>query len=270
MPIPVSDPDDPRIEAYRAVRERDLLGREHRFVAEGEVVLRVLAKQSRFRIESLLLAESRLETLGDVLDALSPEIPVYTANRAVMDAIVGFPIHRGILAVAQRAPLQPVEELLSQMPERALVVGLVGLANHDNVGGIFRNAAAFGAGAVLLDRETCDPLYRKAIRVSVGGALVVPYTRVASADAMVGALQAASFDVMALSPPGQEILSQVQPSRRTALLLGAEGPGLPPSLLARTRTVSIPMSGGFDSLNVATTSGIALHHLASAAARPAL
>ncbi|EIM28223.1 TrmH family RNA methyltransferase [Microvirga lotononidis] len=270
MLISVSDPDDPRIEPYRAVRERDLVGREHRFVAEGEVVLRVLSRQSRFKIESLLLAESRAETLGDVLDVLSPEIPIYTATRVVMDAIVGFPIHRGILAIARRASLPPVEELLSQMPEKALVVGLIGLANHDNVGGIFRNAAAFGVGAVLLDHETCDPLYRKAIRVSVGGALMVPYTRVPSADAMVQALQAASFDVMALSPSGKEILAQVQPSQRTALLLGAEGPGLPSALLARTRTVSIPMSGGFDSLNVATTSGIALHHLASAAAFPAL
>jgi tRNA G18 (ribose-2'-O)-methylase SpoU len=151
--------------------------------------------------------------------------------------------------------------LLSQMPGNALVVGLIGLANHDNVGGIFRNAAAFGVGAVLLDQETCDPLYRKAVRVSVGGALVVPFTRVASAEAMVQGLQAASFDVIALSPSGNEILSRVKPFPRTALLLGAEGPGLPPELLARTRTVSIPMSGGFDSLNVATTSGIALHHL---------
>jgi tRNA G18 (ribose-2'-O)-methylase SpoU len=147
------------------------------------------------------------------------------------------------------------------LPEKALVVGLVGLANHDNVGGIFRNAAAFGANAVLLDPETCDPLYRKAIRVSVGGALVVPFTRAPAADALVQALQAASFEVIALSPSGTEILSQIRPVRRTALILGAEGPGLPPDLLARTRTVSIPMSGGFDSLNVATTSGIALHHL---------
>jgi tRNA G18 (ribose-2'-O)-methylase SpoU len=261
--LPVTDPDDPRIEAYRAVRERDLVGRQHRFVAEGEVVLRVLLKQTRFRIESLLLAESRLDSLGDLLSPIPPEIPVYTANRQVMDAIVGFPIHRGILAIAQRADLSPPEELLAGLPEKALVVGLIGLANHDNVGGIFRNAAAFGAQAVLLDQETCDPLYRKAIRVSVGGALVVPFTRVPSPDAMVRARQDASFEVIALSPSGQEVLSQVRPARRTALLLGAEGPGLPADLLARTRTVSIPMSGGFDSLNVATTSGIALHHLAN-------
>jgi len=261
MPIAICDPDDPRIEAYRAVRERDLAGRRNLFVAEGEVVLRVLLKQPRFVIESLLLAENRLDSLGDALASLPPGVPVYTANRQVMDAIVGFPIHRGILAVARRPSLPSVSDLLSSLPEKALVVGLVGLANHDNVGGIFRNAAAFGARAVLLDQETCDPLYRKAIRVSVGGALVVPYARVASAEAMVQALEAASFDVLALSPSGREALSAIHPSPRTALLLGAEGPGLPQELLARTRTVSIPMSGGFDSLNVATTSGIALHHL---------
>lgn len=263
MPIAISDPDDPRIEPYRAVRERDLVGRQHRFIAEGEVVLRVLLKQRRFEIESLLLSDNRVDALSDALESLPPEVPVYTAGRQVMDAIVGFPIHRGILAVAKRAPLPPIEDFLSGLPPEALVVGLVGLSNHDNVGGIFRNAAAFGAQGVLLDQESCDPLYRKAVRVSVGGALVVPFTRAPSADAMLKALDAASFDIIALSPSGKEILSQVKPSRRTALLLGAEGPGLPPDLLARTRTVSIPMSGGFDSLNVATTSGIALHHLTS-------
>lgn len=264
MLIAISDPHDPRIEAYRAVRERDLVGRQHRFVAEGEVVLRVLLGQPRFVVESLLLAEGRVESLSDALSLLSHEVPVYTANRQVMDAIVGFPIHRGILAVAHR-PAQPsAEALLASLPEKALVVGLIGLANHDNVGGIFRNAAAFGASAVLLDQETCDPLYRKAIRVSVGGALVVPFTRASSADVLVKALQAASFEVIALAPSGREVLSQIRPAQRTALLLGAEGPGLPSDLLARTRTVSIPMSGSFDSLNVATTSGIALHHLTRA------
>jgi len=262
MPITISDPDDPRIETYRAVRERDLVGREHRFIAEGEVVLRVLLRQSRFAVESVLLAENRLDGLSDALGALPAGIPVYVAPRQVMDAIAGFPIHRGILAVAHRTPLPPVAELLAGLPSKALVVGLVGLANHDNVGGIFRNAAAFGAQAVLLDPETCDPLYRKAIRVSVGGALVVPFSRAASADAMVQALQDAEFEVVSLSPSGREVLTQLRRAPRTALLLGAEGPGLPRTLLERTRTVSIPMSGGFDSLNVATTSGIALHHLA--------
>ncbi|MDF2811869.1 MAG: methyltransferase [Microvirga sp.] len=261
MPIAISDPDDPRIDAYRAVRERDLLGRESRFIVEGEVVLRVLVRQARFPVESVLLAENRIESLRDIVDRLPDAVPVYSANRAVMDAIVGFPIHRGILAVAKRLTLPPASELLAALPARALVLGLVGLANHDNVGGIFRNAAAFGTDAVLLDATSCDPLYRKAIRVSVGGVLIVPFTRSPSAGEMVADLQAAGFDVLSLSPSGRETLDAVKPAPRTALLLGAEGPGLPAALLARTRTISIPMKSGFDSLNVATTSGIALHHL---------
>lgn len=261
QPIVVTDPEDPRIEPYRAVRERDLIGREHRFVAEGEVVLRVLLRQRRFEVQSLLLSESRVEALADALTSLPTDTPLYVANRTVMDAIVGFPIHRGILAVARKAALPSPDSLLAGMPEDALVLGLAGLANHDNVGGIFRNAAAFGANAVLLDDATCDPLYRKAIRVSVGGALVVPFTRSGSPFAMVGSLRRAGFEILSLSPSGTETLSQVRPRGRTALLLGAEGPGLPPSLLADTRTVTIPMSGGFDSLNVATTSGIALYEL---------
>ncbi|MBZ6075512.1 TrmH family RNA methyltransferase [Microvirga puerhi] len=259
--LPITDPDDPRIEPYRAVRERDLIGREHRFIAEGEVVLRVLLRQRRFAVESLLLAENRFDTLTELLGSLDPAVPVYQASRTVMDAIVGFPIHRGILALARRAPLPPPETLLAALPEDALVLGLVGLSNHDNVGGIFRNAAAFGASAALLDGETCDPLYRKAIRVSVGGALVVPFTRAMSAWEMVDHLRHAGFEVLSLSPSGSETLSQIRREGRTALLLGAEGPGLPPALLATTRSVTIPMSGGFDSLNVATTSGIALYQL---------
>src|SRR3712207_5166724 len=105
MLIAIHDPDDPRIEAYRAVRERDLAGRQDRFVAEGEVVLRVLLGRSRFRVESLLVAENRTETATELTAGLPETLPIYVAGRAVMDAIVGFPIHRGLLAVGIRAPL---------------------------------------------------------------------------------------------------------------------------------------------------------------------
>ena len=141
------------------------------------------------------------------------------------------------------------------------MVGLVGLANHDNVGGIFRNAAAFGCDAVVTDATTCDPLYRKAIRVSVGGTLLVPFARVGSGGAMIDVLERSGFDVVALSPAGREPLSAVHRRGRMAVLLGAEGPGLPTDVLDRVRTAAIPMAGGFDSLNVATASGIVLHHL---------
>jgi tRNA G18 (ribose-2'-O)-methylase SpoU len=263
MPIPITDPDDPRIGPYRAVRERDLFGRQDRFVVEGEVVLRVFLTRSRFQAESVLVAENRVEGLADLLSVLPDAVPVYTAGRRVMDAIVGFPIHRGILSIGRRPPALTASALLDRLPDQALVVGLVGLANHDNVGGIFRNAAAFGVDAVLMDPGTCDPLYRKAIRVSVGAALIVPFARAASPEDLLTSLERAEFETIALSPSGGDVLGSVRKGRRTALLLGAEGAGLPPDLLARTRGVAIRMSGGFDSLNVATTSGIALYHLAS-------
>lgn len=263
---PIADPDDPRIEPYRAVRERDLVGREGLFVAEGHVVLEKAVRAAPERIVSVLVAEPRLAGLSDVLAELAPETPVYVAGQAVMDAIVGFPIHRGILAVGRRTDVSP-EALLGGLPREALVVALVGIANHDNMGGIFRNAAAFGADAVLLDATCCDPLYRKAIRVSVGAALTVPFARLKSHQDMAEVLRGAGLEVVALTPRGDTDLADLDPSARTAVLFGAEGPGLPPPVLARARTVRIPMSGGFDSLNVATTSGIVLHQLAHRRAR---
>lgn len=261
--VPILNPGDPRIEAYRTVRERDLVGRTDRFIAEGEVVLRTLLTRSCFGVESLLIGDNRIDPLSELLAHVPAGTPVYTASRSVMDSIVGFPIHRGILAVGIRPPMPEPKAFLAALPPISLVVGLVGLANHDNVGGIFRNAAAFGAEAILLDQETCDPLYRKAIRVSVGAAVTVPHFRLSSPAAIVEALREAGFDILSLTPAGREKLGSLSRSRRTALLLGAEGHGLPPSLLAATRTISIPMRNGFDSLNVATTSGIVLHHLTS-------
>ena len=260
MLIPVDDPRDPRLEPYRAVRERDLIGRQGRFIAEGEVVLRVLLARSRFTLESVLVSEKRAKA-GGLLAEVPPRVPIYVVPQAAMSEVAGFAIHRGLLAVGRREPMACAAELLRNAGPVATVLGLVGLANHDNVGGVFRNAAAFGADAVLLDETSCDPLYRKAIRVSVGAALITPFSRGGTADDLVGALEEAGFEVVALSPAGAEPLASYRRQSRTALLLGAEGPGLPPALLARTRTVRIPMADGFDSLNVATASGIALHQL---------
>ena len=259
MVIPIFDPQDERLKAYRAIRERDLVGREGRFIAEGEVVLRILLRQSRFPVESLCLTEVQARRLEEVVRGLPPEVPTYIVSREVMDGVAGFPIHRGILAVGRQGPKPTAMELLAGLPERALVIGLIGLANHDNVGGVFRNAAAFGADAVLLDQTSCDPLYRKAIRVSVGASLKVPFARGGHAGALMTALQEAGFDVAALSPAGSSGLSAMRWEGRTALLFGAEGEGLPAEILGRVRTVSVPMAAGFDSLNVATTSGIALY-----------
>jgi tRNA G18 (ribose-2'-O)-methylase SpoU len=114
---------------------------------------------------------------------------------------------------------------------------------------------------VLLDETCCDPLYRKAIRVSVGAALTVPFARAGDAGAMVERLAAAGFEVVALSPRGETELGELAAAPRAAALFGAEGPGLPQTVLDRVRSVRIAMAGGFDSLNVATSSGIVLHSL---------
>jgi tRNA G18 (ribose-2'-O)-methylase SpoU len=179
-----------------------------------------------------------------------------------MDAVAGFHIHRGILAVGRRPTEPSAPALLAGLPERSMVLALFGIGNHDNMGGLFRNAAAFGAGAVLLAPDCCDPLYRKAIRVSVGATLTTPFARFGPEEDPVSALEAAGFEPLALSPSGPERLSTMKPPARPAVLLGAEGPGLPPEVMARVRTVRIPMSPGWDSLNVAAAGAIALHHLA--------
>jgi tRNA G18 (ribose-2'-O)-methylase SpoU len=256
---PITDPEDPRIEAYRHMRERDLVGRQGGFIAEGAVVLRVLLTRSPHETHSVLIADRLLEAQGDLLALVPAHVPIYAAPQAMFDRIAGFPIHRGILAEGRRIDPGDARSLLGSAGGHVLV--LFGIANHDNIGGIFRNAAAFGVGAVLLDRQCCDPLYRKAIRVSVGGTLVVPFQRIGPDEDALGLIEQAGFHALALSPRGTTPLADLAAPPRAAILLGSEGPGLPDAILARAQTITIPMAGGFDSLNVATTSGIVLHHL---------
>jgi tRNA G18 (ribose-2'-O)-methylase SpoU len=255
----ISDLDDPRVADYRDVRERDLVGRAGRFIAEGEVVVRVL-RRSRFagRVRSYFLSRAR-RALAEELAASGA--PVYVADETLMSSVVGFDIHRGVLACAEVGPPIDADALIAGA--RRLVV-LESITNHDNVGGIFRNAAAFGVDGVLCDPATCDPLYRKSIRVSVGGALVVPFARVPSVAELLPRLAAAGAQTIALTPAHDALpIDRVPPSERRALVLGTEGRGLATeTMAAATVRATIPMAAGFDSLNVATTSGIALYLLA--------
>ena len=259
-PIRIDDPRDSRVAAYLDIRERDLAGRQGRFVAEGKVVLDLLLSSGRFGAESVLVLENRLGGLNDILHKAPADLPVYVVTSAVMDAIAGFHMHRGILAIGRKATPQAAGPLLDASPAQALVVVLVGIANHDNMGAIFRNAAAFGADAVLMDATCCDPLYRKAIRVSVGAALKIPFAFFTDTAGFTAMLAERGFQQFALSPRGRTDIRDAKPAGRLALYLGTEGEGLPESLLARLQTVRITMSKGFDSLNVAAASAIALHH----------
>jgi tRNA G18 (ribose-2'-O)-methylase SpoU len=269
--IPITDPTDPRIAGFANIRERDLRRSEGRFIAEGTVVLSMLAaahgRARDFTAESVLVLENRLDGIGDILARFPEDVPVYVADKPVMNAIAGFDIHRGVLALGRRQQSHDAAELLQSLPGNALVVVAAGIANHDNVGSIFRNAAAFGADAVLLDATSCDPLYRKALRVSVGAVLKVPYARGGATAGIVAALHAAGFALWGLSPSGSTDLRTVAPAVRMALLTGTEGDGLPQDILASIRTARIAQAPGLDSLNAATATGIALYSIATAMGR---
>lgn len=265
-PARIDDPADPRIAGFVSIKERDLTGRHGRFIAEGTVVLRMLAAAHRagrgMEVEAILLLENRVSGLGDILAEFPADIPVYVANTAVFDAIAGFNMHRGVLALGKRQQAPRMDALVGGLPAKSLVLAACGISNHDNMGSMFRNAAAFGADAVLMDETSCDPMYRKAIRVSVGSVLTVPFAREGSVTGLVSRLQEAGFSIWGLSPRGQTDLRDILPSPRTALLVGTEGEGLPQHILSSIRTARIRQRPGLDSLNVATATGIALHEVA--------
>lgn len=251
--LSIDNVEDARLALYRDVKDRDLSGREGLFMAEGKVVIERLFRSKICVAVSVLTTSERLNGLD--ISSLSSDVPVYVVSRAHMDAVAGFPIHRGYLALGRYIPSHRLTDVLT---DRARVLVLAGIANVDNMGGLMRNAAAFGVDAVVLDSTCCDPLYRKAIRVSVGGVFEVPHYRV---DNLLATLRESDLTPYALSPSGSMPLDLVQPALRSAFLFGAEGPGLSPDLMEACTTVRIDMHAGFDSLNVATTSGIVLYHM---------
>lgn len=252
--------DDPRLDPYRDLPAHDARRRRDTFVAEArEVVSRLLASDRGVR--SVLLTDAAHDALADDL-ARRPEVAVYVAPLAVLQRVVGFDFHRGCLALGERGAERTLDDVLAARPER--LVALDGASNPDNVGGVLRVAHALGADAVLLSPDCCDPLYRKAIRVSMGAALGLPWARVASlADALAG-LRAAGFTLLGLTPRGDTDVAALDGASAapTALIVGAEGDGLRPSTLAAAhRHVRIPMAPGRDSLNLVTACAVALDRL---------
>ncbi|WP_320202508.1 TrmH family RNA methyltransferase [Agrobacterium rosae] len=267
----ITEADDPRIAAFRDIRERDLTGRQGRFIVEGTVVLRMLAAAHKaggdFEAESILILENRLAGVADILSEFPSDVPIYVATASVLDAIVGFNLHRGILALGKRKSDKDIAATIQQLPQSSLVLVGCGISNHDNLGSMFRNAAAFYADAVFMDATCCDPLYRKSLRVSVGSVLSVPYHRGGGAVQMLETLAAEGFDIWSLSPAGTQEIRQITASNRMALVIGTEGDGLPPDVLTRFHTARIAQSPQLDSLNAGTASGLALYQMASAIGR---
>jgi tRNA G18 (ribose-2'-O)-methylase SpoU len=270
--IEVVDFEDPRLADYRNLKDAALANRHGRFIVEGRGTIEVLLSRSTFRPESILLSERAERSFAERLDELGPECPIYVANQSVLDRVVGFPIHRGCLAVCARPkaadPLELAARLLRNERAPRLLV-LEGLRNLDNVGGIFRNAMALGGRGVILCPKSCDPLYRKAIRTSMGGSLCLPFARAARWPEALGSLRELGYEILALDPGEGGIAldrlafeGEFEFDGPIALLLGTEGEGLSDEAIAAAdRRVRIEMESGVDSLNVAVASGIALHAL---------
>ena len=275
----ITGADDPRIAEYRAVAEPELVRSRGLFVAEGRLVVRRLIEDGRFTVRSLLVSDAAVRSLGPALDALPAAVPVYICDAPDFLGITGHDIHRGCLALVERPAALSVHELLTSVAQRlsaasradagltpcATVIILESVTNADNVGGVFRNAAAFGAGGLLLSPSSCDPLYRKAIRTSMAATLRVPFARVDPWPGGLEQLRAAGFSIVALTPREPALtLDAFAPQRpqKIALLLGTEGDGLsaPAESMADVR-VRIPIAPAVDSLNLAVASGIALHRL---------
>lgn len=271
--IEIDDFEDPRLADYQNLKDATLHHGRDRFIVEGRGNLEVLLERSEIRPESIVLSERTERSFSTRLAELDPECAIYVLNQSVLDRVVGFSIHRGCLAVCTRPkrlhPLALATRL--KWSERApRLVVLEGLRNHDNVGGIFRNAMALGGHGVILCPQTCDPLYRKAIRTSMGGSLCVPFSRTEDWPGFLGSLSDLGYEILAMDPgEGGVEIDQLEAGRDggsidgpVAILLGTEGEGLSAAAIAASdRRVRIGMQSGVDSLNVAMAAGIALHSL---------
>jgi tRNA G18 (ribose-2'-O)-methylase SpoU len=261
----VSDPDDPRLDDFRDLnsidRRPDLPTGKGLVIAEGVLVVQRMLI-SRFTPHALLGTERRLDELkDDLVGAAGLAAPYYRTSADVMAQVVGFHLNRGVLAAARRVP----EPGVAQLVEGARTIAVLeGVNDHENLGAIFRNAAGLGVDAVVFGSGCADPLYRRAVRVSMGHALLVPYARSVNWPADLGMLKETGFRLLAMTPDAEasalaEAMAGARDSR-IAVLVGAEGPGLTPATLRLSDVrVRIPMSRGTDSLNVATAAALAFY-----------
>lgn len=268
--IHVDDVDDERLAGYADLTDRE--ARRHIeaglgvFVVEGLVALRALLA-SDYPVRSVLSSARRIDDVAAVTQGL--QAPVYVARPEVLAAVAGFDVHRGVLALGGRRPASDPADLLARVAGAAgrLVVVTEGVNDHENLGALFRNAAALGAGAVRADPTTADPLYRRSIRVSAGHVLRLPFARLAPWPARLADLRQAGWFLLALTPQVDApaigpLVAGWDPVVPVALLVGAEGPGLTPAAqTAADQRVRIPLAPGVDSLNVATAAAIVLHEL---------
>jgi tRNA G18 (ribose-2'-O)-methylase SpoU len=263
--IEITSLDDPRVDVYRNVRDADLRGREHLFMAESELVLRRLMNSPQ-RLHSMLISPEKLDRMRDAIDRLPQTVPAYVADLKLIHEIAAFHIHRGCLAAGFRpsAAELMLDAILAPLRgrERCCVLLAEGVTNVDNMGALFRNAAAFGVDAIVLDPLCCDPLYRKAIRVSMGHVLSIPYA--VSADWLNDLARLKKEWGMTLVAAelatGAAPLWEMPAAAWLGMVFGSEGHGLPRATLDACDAVcAIPMSAAGSSLNIAVASAVFLY-----------
>ncbi|MFE6828954.1 TrmH family RNA methyltransferase [Streptomyces sp. NPDC057690] len=277
--ITVEDPDDPRLRDYTGLTDVELRRKrepaEGLFIAEGEKVIR-RARDAGYEMRSMLLSAKWVDVMRDVIDELPA--PVYAVSPELAERVTGYHVHRGALASMQRKPLPDAAELLqaarrTAAPEPAgdparddagqRVAIFEGFVDHANLGAAFRSAAALGIKAILLSPDCADPLYRRAIKVSMGAVFSVPYARFDAWPAGLDVVRDAGYDILAMTPDEKATpLDELNPARfeKSAIMLGSEGHGLSTyALRAADEWVRIPMSAGIDSLNVAAASAVAFY-----------
>jgi len=264
--VVVERADDDRLADYVRLRETSLrrhLESEHGlFIAEGEKVIR-RAVEAGYRPRSFLLAPRWLPGLADVLDRW-PDVPVFVVDEEVAEQVTGFHVHRGALASLHREQRHTVEDLLAL--ERLVVCE--DIVDHTNVGAVLRSAAGLGFDGVLLSPRSADPLYRRAVKVSMGAVFTLPWARLADWHAAPQQLRDAGFTTVALTLAedavdlAEVVAEQSRRPTRLALLLGTEGAGLSDRWSAGASVrARIPMTGGIDSLNVAAAAAVACYAL---------
>jgi tRNA G18 (ribose-2'-O)-methylase SpoU len=258
----ITDPGDDRLGDYAALTDARLRKRyEHELgvlIAEGPNVVRELLR-SRYPTRSVLVTPEQVGWVAEEVAHL--DVPLYVAERPVLYEVVRFRLHQGVLACGRRLPPRPLDEVLDAA--RTIAV-LEGLNDHENLGTLFRSARGLGVDAVLLAPGCADPLYRRAVRVSMGHVLHVPFVTIGPLATALPALHDRGFATVALTPRDDAIELGVggRPADRVAILLGAEGPGLSAEAIAgASHAVRIGMHEGVDSLNVAAAGAIAFHAL---------
>jgi tRNA G18 (ribose-2'-O)-methylase SpoU len=268
--IHITDPIDERLADYVSLTDVALRSRHEPdaglYIAESSSVIR-RALEAGHQPRSFLMADRWLESMSDVLEAAGAgpdgSVPVFVGESDVVNAVAGFNVHRGALASMHRPALSSAGELIEGLGAGArTVVVLEDIVDHTNVGAIFRSVAALGADAVLVSERCADPLYRRSVRVSMGGVFQVPWTRMTDWDTGMSDLRRQGFTVAALALTDAAVPLDdfaIDRPARVALVLGAEGDGLSATAISGADVlVRIPMSGGVDSLNVAAASAVAL------------